>query len=230
MSADNQIDFSAVLASSVHDMKNSLCMIIQSLENLAQEVSADNPSYADKFSSLHYEASRLNGGLIHLLALYRHDLDAMPLNVDEVFVEELFDELIAKNDLYIESKGIELETCVETDLAWYFDFDLVMNLINDVLVNAMRYSENKIRLSAAITEQHCLQITIEDNGCGYPQDLLNSSANPTDKRNLQAGRTGLGLYFASMIAKAHRVGDTTGSIKLTNGGDLGGSVFTLTLP
>ena len=35
---DESIDFSAVLGSAVHDMKNSICLIMQSIENLGNSL------------------------------------------------------------------------------------------------------------------------------------------------------------------------------------------------
>ena len=48
--------------------------------------------------------------------------------------------------------------------------------------------------------------------------------------NIEKGRTGLGLFFARLIANAHTKHNVTGKISLENGGKLGGSVFTLILP
>ena len=48
--------------------------------------------------------------------------------------------------------------------------------------------------------------------------------------NLINNRTGLGLYFANLIANAHETNNLRGSIELNNGGLLGGSIFTLKIP
>jgi len=40
----------------------------------------------------------------------------------------------------------------------------------------------------------------------------------------------LGLFFAKLIANAHSQGDKVGSIALSNGGSLGGSVFEVKIP
>jgi hypothetical protein len=56
---------------------------------------------------------------------------------------------------------------------------------------------------------------------------MQSDMQEYDARN---GRTGLGLFFANIIARAHRSGNKQGSINLSNGSALGGSIFTLKLP
>ncbi|WP_016957201.1 sensor histidine kinase [Catenovulum agarivorans] len=229
MKDDPKIDFSTVLASAVHDMKNSLCMLIQSIEHLGQSSAQDNPEHADELASLHYEASRLNTNLLQLLSLYRAEKHQLPLTIEENFVSDVVEEMLAKNELYIEKKGLTVELDVAEDLCWFFDLDLIGNLLNDIFINAMRYSKNLIKISAAIKDDQ-LEITIEDNGNGYPQNMLELIDMPMQELNLTTGRTGLGLFFARMIANAHKNNKKTGRIHLNNGGIYKGSIFKLVLP
>lgn len=62
-------DFSAILASSAHDMKNSLCLLIQLIEEVSEQV--PQGSATENMAKVHYEAQRINSGLIQLLTLYR---------------------------------------------------------------------------------------------------------------------------------------------------------------
>ncbi len=80
------------------------------------------------------------------------------------------------------------------------------------------------------TEHKQLGIKIEHDGRGYPQSILEDLSSRMQQRDMVEGRTGLGLYFARLIAKAHTKGEIEGKISLENGGSLGGSVFILTLP
>lgn len=223
------IEFSSVLASCVHDMKNSLFLLLQSIEQLAE--SNDFPvEQKPELAKLHYEAYRVNTNLMQLLGLYRMEKRKLPLHIEENFAADTLDELIAKNNLYLENRGIELDLDVDPDLMWYFDADLIGNLMSDVMNNSLRYCEQKIALSAQITPDNHLKITIEDDGQGYPETMLNFTMDTMSDYVTNCGRTGLGLYFAALIASSHRNKDEHGSIQLTNGGRYGGSVFTLTLP
>lgn len=223
------IDFSSVLASSVHDMKNGLCLLIQSIENLSNRLEQKGAEEAKELAKIHYEASRLNTNLLQMLAMYRAEKDALPLHIDEHYLDELLEELIAKNHLYIENRNLEVVFEIEQDLAWYFDNELVANLLNDIFVNAMRYSKEKIVVTAANVEGQ-LQIEIIDDGNGYPESMLNNQFLNPSELDLTLSRTGLGLYFANLIATTHSQNDRYGCIELKNGGKLNGSVFTLTLP
>ncbi|GGD54039.1 sensor histidine kinase [Lacimicrobium alkaliphilum] len=227
--SNKQIDFSTVLAAGVHDMKNSLCLLIQSIENLSRELPQHDDNINGNLASLQYEAFRLNTGLMQLLSLYRAEKQQLPVSIDEVYVEDIIDDILATNETYISNKQIELEVEQPDELGWYLDGDLVNLLLNDILINAMRYSNKKLRLSC-FEENGFLNFTIEDDGPGYPESMLIAGNTDMQDFDISTGRTGLGLFFARMIAQAHTNNDKTGSIHLQNGGSLGGSVFTLKIP
>lgn len=228
-SPQRTIDFATVLASSVHDMKNSLCLLIQSIENLSNKLAEKGVEEAQELAGIHYEASRLNSNLLQILSLYREDCDSLPVNIDEYYLDDLLDELIAKNQLYIENKNLNVEFEIEPDLAWYFDSELVSNLLNDVFVNAMRYCKSTIKVKA-FQDNQLLTIQIVDDGSGYPATMLENLIPEPSTFDITMSRTGLGLYFAQLIAAKHVQNNIVGQINLQNGGELDGSVFTLTLP
>lgn len=223
------IDFSTVLAAAVHDMKNSLCLLRQTIEDLTKAMPTENAEANEHLATAHYEAARLNTGLVQLLSLYRAEMENLPINVDECYVEDIVEELKANNKNYIAHKKMSLEVDLEDDINWYLDTDLIHLLLNDMLVNATRYSNSKILLRVA-REHGFLVFQIEDDGPGYPTSMLKATTIDIQEFDISQGRTGLGLFFARLIAEAHSNGDKRGSISLTNGGILGGSVFTLKLP
>lgn len=224
-----EIDFATVLASAVHDMKNSLCMLIQSMDLLQQDLAPLSENASQELARIHYEASRLNTNLLQLLSLYRIEKDQLPLHLDEYFVEDLLEEVVVKNEMYSQQKHIAVTVESPSHLSWFFDNDLVSNLINDMFVNALRYSAGQLLLKASETEQQlCLEL--HDDGAGFPDYMLENNDSNMSQLNLTAGRTGLGLFFAHLIAKAHRNQGRYGRIELANGGRFGGGVFKLYLP
>lgn len=223
------IDFSSVLAAAVHDMKNSLFLLIQSIENLASELAPENSTAREQVANVHYEASRLNTNLVQILSLYRAELEDLPISVDECFISDLLEDVVGSNRTYVNQKMITISVNVDDDLHWYLDRELIFLLINDVLINALRYGTSKIDISA-MNEEGFLVIRIEDDGSGYPSSMLQKSHEDLADFQLSQGRTGLGLFFARLIAAAHSQADMEGGIYLSNGGNLGGSVFEVKIP
>ena len=115
--------------------------------------------------------------------------------------------------MYINNKQIICTCEVEDDLSWFFDIDLVSNLLNDILVNALRYTHSKILITAKITNDF-LEIKIFDDGEGYPETMLNSPLVNMSSTDLLNNRTGLGLYFANLIAQAHETNNLHGCIEI----------------
>lgn len=225
----SSIDFSSVLAAAVHDMKNSLFLLIQSIEALSHALPAENSLAQEQVANVHYEASRLNTNLVQILSLYRAELESLPITVDECFVFDLVQDVLGSNTLYIKQKDIAIEVAIDSELNWYLDEELIYLLLNDAIINAMRYGTSKIKVSAIPEDTH-LTLKVEDDGRGYPDDMLNKSHEHLADFELSQGRTGLGLFFAKLIAKAHSQGENKGTIALSNGGVYGGSVFEVKIP
>lgn len=235
MSADpssdqRHYDFSLILANTVHDMKNSVGMLIGSLDNIGAAPGVeDNPAFKD-MNKLRYEAKRLNSNLIQLLTLYKINELGYSLNIMENDVEEVVEECFLENAAFMDMQGVEFEMDCDPDLVWFFDRELVTSVINSVINNAYRYTRDHIRIGAH-ADDGCLALYVEDNGPGYPESMqVNSAPDLGQAIDFKNGSTGLGLYFTSTIARMHRHKDREGYIRMTNEGIDGGGRFTLYLP
>lgn len=226
---DQHLDFSLVLASSVHDMKNSLGMLLNSLEVVIEDsIEKQDDTQKKHFSILQYEASRINSELIQLLSIYRLQNKNLPINIDENYIYETFEDQLARNDMLFKTKDIDVEINCDPDMVWFYDNELFGNVIHNVLINAARYAREKIILSAKIVDQE-LHVTIEDDGNGFPAFMLEAEPLAEDVKR-SSNSTQLGLFFAAKIASFHQQNMRNGSIKLSNGGSLNGGVFSIFLP
>ncbi len=226
---ENLIDFPAVLASSVHDMKNSLGMVLNTLDEVVGNCTPENcPSHA-LLSQMQYEAARVNNNLIQLLTLYKMDEDQLSINISQYPASEILEESVLQNKPLLDVKGIEIFTECPDDLSWFFDRNLISGVINNVLNNAFRYVRDKIKIRAA-EKNGWFMISIEDDGKGYPDELLGTGLKTGSGVSFKTGSTGLGLFFASMVAMAHKNKGREGFISISNGGEYGGGCFTINLP
>ncbi|MFL0809437.1 MAG: HAMP domain-containing histidine kinase [Agarilytica sp.] len=229
MSDEQNIDFSLVIASSVHDMKNSIGMLLASLEGVIQDTPPQNEDQEKRFNTLHYEASRINSELIQLLTIYRMQNDFLPTQIDEHYVIDVLEDQVARNHMLLETGGVELSMACSEDLHWYYDDDLIGSVVHNVFVNCIRYTKSVISLQAEIKGEF-LCITIEDDGPGYPDHMLEKPSDLVNDAQVSRGNTHLGLYFAEQIALMHKQNNRHGYIELENGGTLGGGVFRIYLP
>lgn len=225
----HEIDFSTILAASVHDMKNSVGMLIASLEGVMDDMPPANEVQSRRFSTLHYEASRISGDLVQLLTLYRMQNSLLPVRIDEHYVLDIFDDQIARNDKLLESAGINMKVDCDDNLNWYFDLDLIGSVVHNILINCARYTKSALSIAAEVRDD-MLRISINDDGPGFPTEMLEKSAGQLEEDEVRSGKTHLGLHFAQQIASAHKQNNRCGYIKLSNGGSLGGGLFEIFIP
>jgi signal transduction histidine kinase len=216
------------LASSVHDMKNSVGMLSASLEKLLGELDPQAFTAYQEMAHMLFEVRRVNGNLTQLLTVYKLGQHQYPFDPQACSIAQCALEVESQNRALLASRGITLYIEHPPELIWHFDEDLINGVLNHAINNAIRYTLDKIRL--AFSERDgILEIRVEDNGIGYPESLLAAPTAPQGV-NFRSGSTGLGLYFAREVAGLHRHRDRQGALRLENGGALGGGCFILELP
>lgn len=226
---DNEATFSAIIASSVHDMKNSLGMLLGALDEIMSRCEPNQCPSFDGFSHLRYEGNRVNHSLMQLLSLYRISNDQYSLNETHNDVEECLEECFLESQGLLELKGIQTELDCDEELLWYFDRNLIVGMLNSVINNSYKYTKSIIKISAYVKDGY-LAISVADDGNGYPESMLHEANQQTHAIDYKTGSTGLGLYFSSCIAKLHEHKDKQGYITTTNDGISGGGNFTIYLP
>lgn len=218
------------LASTVHDMKNSISVLSGTLENLLSGHPANAAPEYGQMAQMLYQTKRLNDNLIQLLALYKDvGKPGYPFDPAPRSVRELVEQVSGQAQVLLQSRGIAFETDYPQDAIWTLDEDLVIGVLVHAINNAVRYTHDRIRLAIAIDGDY-LELRVEDNGGGFPDAMLESGASAKAAINFLSNSSGLGLYFSSEVAKMHKHRQRGGSIALENGGPLGGGCFVLRLP
>ncbi len=229
------------LASTAHDMKNSISVLSGTLETVLGAASPVDESGKTNLGEVYpqmahmlYQTKRLNDNLMQLLALYKqvgkpeYPFDARPQQL-----EQMVEQVVSQVKVLLASKRIALEIECDPDLIWCYDEDLIIGVVGHAINNAIHYTGDRVRLAIGEVDGW-LEVRVEDNGRGYPGAMIEAGA--TAMSGLARGvkfatnSTGLGLYFSSEVAKAHRHRGRVGSIALENGGAFGGGCFVLRLP
>jgi signal transduction histidine kinase len=224
------IDFATLFASRIHEIKNLLFLLIGSLDETIDEYGhvRDGAALSSKLSLLKFNGNRINDQLVQLLSLYRMAQGSYAVDVDYHAVNEFIEDMTLETRPLMAASNLVLEADTEDDLCWFFDRGIADGIISNAIHNGMRHAKSVIRLSAH-KEADWLAIRVEDDGPGFPAKLLESTDYLQDSV-ISMGKTGLGLYFSATMASLHTNKGNRGSIKLANGGSLGGAVFTLSLP
>lgn len=226
--SEDKLDFSGVLASTIHDMKNSLGMVLNSLDGIVDKEAGKCACTPEQVAQLQYEARRVNDNLIQLLTLYKVEKRQYVENITEQSVADFLEECYLLNKPLLEHKGLPLEIECDEDLLWFFDRDLMAGVVNNVVNNTLRYTRERVKV-AACKEDGYLHIRVEDDGAGFPERMLESVTHETEI-DFRKGHTGLGIFFCSQVAALHENKGRKGHIALSNDSELGGGCFSIYLP
>jgi len=222
-------DLETFLFSAVHDMKNSIAVLAASMEHHLSAADASGKEGYTDMGQMFYEVKRMNGNLTHILTLYKLGLSNFPFYVDEYPLISVANDVVSHHKTLLKTMGITLEIDFDPSLIWVYDEYLVSNVVSQALNNAMKYTRDKVRMLCREVDG-MMEIRVEDNGPGYPQKMLDCPAGDLHRGEFLNSGTGLGLYFASVVANLHHQGNRRGRVYLENGGSLGGGCFVLSLP
>jgi signal transduction histidine kinase len=223
------LDFSMVIASTVHDMKNSLAALTQAHTQWLSRLSEAQRETPEN-GVIEYEFASLNGMLVQLLGLYKLGVNQLPLRPDYHELDDFIEAQLAHQQEVLDSRGITASVEID-DLSplGFFDRELIGSVVANIIVNAIRFAREKIFITLG-DDQGQLKITINDDGPGYPAHMIEHQTEYVLGINQGSGSTGLGLYFASHIARLHARNGVQGRIEIANGGELGGGLFSIFLP
>jgi len=229
--AQEDISFTDLIASSIHDMKNSLNVQISVLEKLAAQYKDTlQPNSYQDLGGVIYQANRMNANLIQLLSLYKLDKQIYPIDIAEHSVAEVIDDVLRLYQPVLDFKHITIAVDCAPDCYWYMDRDLISGVVLNALNNAFQYTRDTIRVAARI-EGDWLELRVEDNGSGYPASMLRDEATASKHGvSFLTGSTGLGFHFSSQVTRMHRNAQREGMLIIENGGAYGGGCFVIRPP
>jgi PAS domain S-box-containing protein len=195
--AEEQAAFLAVTA---HELRTPLSVILGSADSLATQLDEmDDVERAETVHAMTSSAARLRRLLADLLAAARLEAGMMRLQRQRVeLTAVLNDAALSALALY---PGAEIEVADEGDLWVDADRDRLVQLVENLVVNAIRYGGGPITLRASRTAADDVRIEVRDHGPGVAesQQSLLFQRFATGNRS----GTGLGLFIVRELARAH---------------------------
>lgn len=224
---DESMDFTTVMASSIHDMKNSLGVVLNSIDEMVRGLGDALP--AVQLTKLQCEAQQVNDNLVQLLALYKLENQGLAVNIDEYFVRDFLEEVLSSAKVMLKTRNIELDIHCPADLAWYFDRNLIAGALRNAVNNALRYAKTKVRIVAK-ESHHYLVLSVHDDGKGFSQAIMDNGRRQGHGMDFSSGNTGLGHFFTSRVVELHNNKGRRGAIEFGTSDVLGGACFSISLP
>jgi K+-sensing histidine kinase KdpD len=223
------MNFPEMFSGGVFDMKNSMNMLINSMEELIVDTPPSNEKQALRLASMQYEVSRINGEINKLMTLHHLQESNARACPEEHFVIDMLNDQLAQNDMLFHTQRVKIAIDCDEDLEWYYDNTLVSSVLNNVLIQSARYCRTRLELSAKVEDKKLI-ICIADDGQGFPDSMLNVCKVLDEQKKYTGSSAHLNLLYAFQIASLHEHNQEHGTIEMNNNSKLGGGVFSLVLP
>tara|TARA_R110000868_G_scaffold40008_4_gene138762 strand:- start:11144 stop:12523 length:1380 start_codon:yes stop_codon:yes gene_type:complete len=188
-----------------HELRTPLTVIKGTLEVLIRKP-RNQEEYQDKINYCIIEVNHLNNIVDQLLLLARYENQNQSIKIENVCLNAVLLDTISRFSSLIQSNNIQLITQFSNDIYVKSDRYLVTIIINNIISNAIKYSNFNGILTFAVTELDGKVVcTITDSGIGIPKEDLQKIFNPffrsqsTDHPDIKG--TGLGLSIVSRLCK-----------------------------
>lgn len=213
-----------LFAASIHEIKNRFGLLLNQLESVLAQA---NVSDTEAVAHIRHDAQFIGSELVRVLSVFKAASGQMNASVDQQILEDFLEEVVARHATTSHATGCSIAFECDSDLTGFFDIGILTVVLDTCLYNAINAGATAIVLRAD-TDDGFLQIHVDDNGPGFPEDMLQGDI-ATGKLKVDQGSTGLGLYFANTLLGHHREGDKEGAIVLGKSPE-GGARVTLRLP
>ena len=189
----------------VHDLKGPLTSVLTLMELTASHLEGDAPARADLGVALR-EGQRMLGMVQDLLAISRLEEGALRIEPRQQRVLPILEAIAAAHGPAAQQKGAPLTVRAHPELTFVFDPGLLHRLIENLVLNALRFvgKGEGIEVAAGIQDGE-LQLLVANNGKAISPQRRDSifekqvvTPAPGARHNF-----GLGLTFCRLVAEAH---------------------------
>jgi heavy metal sensor kinase len=216
------------VADASHELRTPIA-IIRGEADVALSQDRSPLEYRAALATILDESRRISRLVDDLLNLARADAGHVRLRLSNFYLNDLLAECCRSVQSLARARGIELTCAASSDLTFHGDEELLRRLVVNLLDNAIRYTPEGGKVSAALAcDGGNLRLTVADTGSGIPPEavphVFERFFRADKARSRQDGGFGLGLAIVKWIAESHR-----GAVDLATAPG-NGTTFTVTLP
>ncbi len=197
----------------VHDMKVPLSAIFGYSEMLKQEDLASMPldKLRNIMDQIYLSSSNITRLVQEILDFSKYESRMVKLDLTKSNLELCIDLVLEQNHFDLQAKGITVKKFIAPeDFLFYFDFDKVARVINNLVSNAIKFSYRNSQIEVRLEKilEHFApfaRVMVIDYGEGIPSDEVEFIFDAYRQANSKHGSrgTGLGLSIAKQIVELH---------------------------
>ena len=215
-----------------HELKTPISGIYMASSQLSTGVFEEKPEARQRYYGMMKESSsKLLSTVDRILLVAKAEHSKITTNPTPTEVKSFIDKIVETHrSNNFRRKVVELySTCSPEDLMATFDPFLMENVLNNLIDNAMKYSEEQVKIEVfATVANNKLEFRLKDNGFGIAEDELKHIFNNFERGNKVQGKGidgfGIGLNYVNKVVHAHK-----GTIDVTSEEGVG-TEFCIHLP
>lgn len=197
-----------LLADISHELRSPLTRLQLSIGiALQQNESEVSVNMLAALERIEKEALQIEKMIAQVLLLSRLDNQQPIQNLQTVSLEQLMTPIIADAKFEAEHKNKELSYQADDNINLHIDPQLLGSAIENVLRNAIHYSNRLIQVSVSVQDKHIVWV-IEDDGSGIDESQLSrifeAFYRESTARDRNSGGVGLGLAIAHHAVSKHQ--------------------------
>lgn len=205
-----------------HDLRTPLTVLKGYVDLLKQYVPEGKISDEKLLSVL----SMMNGQIVRLEHYTQkmssiHKLEDIAPDIQLFSVSELLEKFENTGKMICGEKEFSIEAKAESDEV-NIDYELIMQVYENLISNAGRYAEKRVKVKCHIAEKK-LKIEVSDDGKGFSEEALKKASEPffRDEKSSEL-HFGLGLYICKIICEK-----CSGRLEIANnrGGTVTAEIF-----
>jgi two-component system, sensor histidine kinase len=193
---------SRFLATASHDLRQPL----QTIRLLNASLLTVTPKNAEHYELLQHQRSAIDGAshmLDSLLDITRLESGTVEPHVDSISLALIYADLKREFEPLALAKGLQLEFA-PTERVVASDRILLMQLLQNIIGNALKYTEKGFVRIGEISDEDALLLSVADSGCGIPADKLDRVFDEyyqVDQHGKQRTGVGLGLVIVREVSR-----------------------------
>ena len=196
-----QRDRKMLLLSLSHDIKTPLAAIKLYSKALSKGLYTDKDKQLEVAQSIHAKADEIESYVTQIITASREDFLSLEVNIGEFYLSTLVEKLRAYYTEKLALIKTEFSVGEYSDCLLSGDFDRSVEVIQNMMENAIKYGDGK-KISLVFDEEDgCPLVTVRNSGCSLPDTELPHMFDSFwrgSNANTEKG-SGLGLYICRQL-------------------------------
>lgn len=195
------------IADASHELKTPISVIKGMVEILSRDDFDDIDTQKEFLKQIEKETNRLEFIVKDLLQLSRLSVSTLIMNKEYLDFTNVIDHSIDSFVVLARQKGLVIEKEYHTRDKILVDRDLCTTLMNNLISNAIKYSDTGVITVSTQEENNEYIVRVKDEGVGMSKEdcehIFERFYRVDKARSRKSGGSGLGLSIAKSIAEAH---------------------------